>query len=193
MRSDSRRLIVAVSALIVVFAVAIAFVLTQPWANNAPSSEIGLSVGQFAPDFTVTDVNGTAWSLSAHRGQVVLIDFMGSNCSTCIREMKDGTVQAIHAAHASRGLAIISVDVGGSLGTENELEAWRFLKGQSAYGTWEPGEWTIALDNQGLARAYLVTGLPVKFLIDRAGRIAMKWPGTVTLSDLNAAIGAALG
>src|SRR3990170_4227067 len=193
MTKEARKLILAIAALIVVFAVAIAVVLAQPWASNTQSpNTIGLSIGQLAPDFTIEDVNGTKWNLSGHRGQVVLIDFMGSNCATCIREMKEGVLQAVHDAYASHGFAMISIDVGGSLGTESPAEAWRFLRGLSRYGTWEPGTWPIALDDQGLAGTYLVSGLPLKYLIDKDGRIAWKW-WTVRLEDLDARIRAALG
>lgn len=194
MAAATTRLVLAIVALVVVFAVAIAFVLSQPWASNSPSPDtIGLSVGQLAPDFSIVDVNGTAWSLRDHRGQVVLIDFMGSNCATCIREMKDNILQALYNAHASRGLAMISIDVGGSLGTEDPTEAWRFLRGLSRYGTWEPGTWPIALDDEGLAGTYRVSGLPLKYLVDRDGRIAWKWPGIASFADLEARILAALG
>ena len=194
MRRDTRNLIMAITALILTFAIAIGFVLAQPWAYNSPGSEIvGLAIGQLAPEFTIQDVNGTRWNLSAYRGQVALIDFMGSNCPTCIHEMRDGTLQAIYGAYAARGLEMISIDIGGPLGTENELHAWQFLKGQSPHGTWEPGGWIIALDNQGLAPAYLVSGIPLKYLIDRTGRIAMKWPLAVSSSDLSTAIEGTLG
>jgi len=189
-----RKLTLAILALVVAFALAIAIVLSQPWVYNSSSTDtIGLSVGQVAPSFTILDVNGTAWILSDHRGQVVLIDFMGTNCATCIREMRDNILQTVHDAHAGRGLAMISIDVGGSLGTQDPTEAWRFLHGLSRYGTWEPGTWPVALDNQGLAGTYRVTGLPLKYLIDRDGRIAWKWPGIASFDDFDTRIRAALG
>ena len=161
---------------------ALAAVPASAVTTNGRLQIIHLDVGQ-----------GDGTVIITPQGQVVLIDFMGSNCSTCIREMRDGTLQAIYGAYAARGLEMISIDIGGPLGTENELQAWQFLKGQSPHGTWEPGGWIIALDNQGLAPAYLVSGIPLKYLIDRSGRIAMKWPGTVAYSDLSTAIEATLG
>src|SRR3970040_2209300 len=138
MRRDTRNLITAITALILTFAIAIGFVLAQPWAYRSPGSElVGLAIGQLAPEFTIEDENGTRRNLRAYRGQVVLIDFMGSNCSTCIREMRDGTLQAIYGAYAARGLEMISIDIGGPLGTENELHAWQFLTGTRPSG---PGE-----------------------------------------------------
>ncbi len=194
MTKEARKLLLAIAVLVVVFAVAIAIVLAQPWASNSQSPDtVGLSLGQLAPDFMIVDVNGTAWNLSGHRGQVVLIDFMGSNCATCIREMKDGVLQAVHNAYASNDFAMISIDVGGSLGTESPAEAWRFLRGLSRYGTWEPGLRPFAPADQGLAGTYLVSGLPLKYLIDKEGRIAWKWLGAVTYEDLDARVRAALG
>jgi len=39
-----------------------------------PSTERGLEVGDCAPDFTLPDRAGTAFTLSAQRGKVALVD-----------------------------------------------------------------------------------------------------------------------
>ncbi len=72
----------------------------------APPTHAEVGPGDVAPDFTFPDVHGASHSLSDYRGQVVLLDFMGYDCTPCIqagpaveqiwRDYRDtGGVQAI--------------------------------------------------------------------------------------------------
>ncbi|MGB9683312.1 MAG: peroxiredoxin family protein [Candidatus Bathyarchaeales archaeon] len=49
-------------------------------SNNSPTSE-------FAPTFSLKDINGTQFSLNQHAGKVILIHFMAVGCSGQIREI----------------------------------------------------------------------------------------------------------
>ncbi|MCA9600901.1 MAG: TlpA disulfide reductase family protein [Polyangiales bacterium] len=40
-----------------------------------------------APDFTLMDKDGKPWSLKAHRGKVVLLNFWSITCQPCVEEM----------------------------------------------------------------------------------------------------------
>jgi peroxiredoxin len=44
-------------------------------------------IGQKAPEFTVATLDGGAFSLSDHRGQVVLVNWFATWCPPCIEEM----------------------------------------------------------------------------------------------------------
>ncbi len=175
-------------AILLVSVVATANLMLRPEA--APQGAVGLTVGSLAPDFAIPDVNGTVWNLSAHRGEVVLLDFMGVRCSSCIAEMQEGSLQSAYRNDSSRGLAILSVDVGTTLGTKNATEAWRFVHGVGVDGSrWEPGTWPIALDNQRLALTYESQSmLPMKYLIDRSGRIVWSKLGLTSPAEIEGEI-----
>ena len=44
-------------------------------------------VGQMAPDFTLTGLDGSSFHLADHRGKVVLINWFATWCPPCIQEM----------------------------------------------------------------------------------------------------------
>lgn len=47
-----------------------------------------MNIGDTAPDFTLTDGNGEAWTLSDHRGKVVVMMFYpGDDTPVCTKEM----------------------------------------------------------------------------------------------------------
>jgi peroxiredoxin len=203
MRTPSRNAIVVIGTIVALFSAVFAYALLQPGMFRPPEPGVGIGIGQFAPGFTIQDVNGTEWGLSSHRGQVVLIDFMGANCSTCAFEMSEGGLQSLYATYSARGFTILSIDVGpspsfGGLGARNPAEAWRFVHGLNADGSqrWTAGTWPVALDNQGLVLDYGVVPLPMKYLVDESGKVAWKLPGyrgQVDHDALEAQISALLG
>ena len=198
MRTQTRNAITVIGAVVALLAVVLAFVALNPRIFQPTVPGSGIETGQFAPAFTLQDVNGTAWNLTLHRGQVVLLDFMGARCATCAVEMGDGGLQSLYRTYSSRGFTILSIDVGGPLGTNNPAEAWRFVRGLNLDGSrrWEEGPWPVALDTQGVDLAYRVEPLPMKYLLDASGKIVWKrlgYAGTADTAALNAQITALLG
>src|SRR5437867_6089816 len=186
MKAQTRNAIVAVGSAVALVGVILAFVLINPGIFQPPPPGYGLEPGQLAPQFVIPDVNGTAWNLSNHRGEVVLLDFMGSYCGPCTLEMQDGTMQDLYDNHSSQGFTILSIDVGGVSGTEDPAVAWRFIHGLNTDGTsrWAPGTWSVALDNQGLVTTYRVGPIPMKYLVDRSGAIVWKHVGYASPTEL---------
>ncbi len=170
------RLLLGIAVIAVVFAV-IAVLIVLP--SGPRVAQAAPSVGDPAPDFTVADINGGTFQLSAQRGHPVLLDFMGSNCVTCAAEMPD--LRSVYSTYLSQGLIMISIDIGGSLGTKDPTEARNFM---SAYG----GTWPIALDNSNIGLTYGVITLPTLYVIDLDGRVAFRNAGPTSAADLSGAI-----
>ncbi len=58
-------------------------------------------------DFTLTDLSGKPWTLSALKGKVVLVNFWATWCPPCRKEMPD--LQALSQRFAGQGLVVLSI------------------------------------------------------------------------------------
>lgn len=136
-------------------------------------------VGERASDFIVVDIDGRTFQLSGRSGAPILIDFMGSRCSTCVAEMPE--LRSVFSDFSARGLVMISIDVGGSLGTEDPSVARSFM---ATHG----GSWPIALDNSEIGLRYGVVTLPTLYIIDPSGLVAYRHAGTASAATLSEVI-----
>lgn len=133
-----------------------------------PSTNSGESI----KDFSATLVDGTSFKLSDLKGKYVLLDFWGSWCGPCFREMPD--VKSLYARYGNtsfknaEGFTIVSVAV------EESDKRW-----QRALERFQM-EWPYQIMDQAtslrffdspIAELYGVKQVPTKFLIDEKGEI----------------------
>lgn len=120
----------------------------------------GLDLGmQPSPTLELPTLDGRTFSLDAHRGQVVLVNFWATWCRPCGIEMPG--FQKVYEEHRERGFTILGVatDVGGTESVADYVEA----RGVS---------YPIALATPEVRRRFGgVREIPTSFLIDRSGRI----------------------
>ena len=123
-----------------------------------------------APDFTLTDVDGNTFRLSAQRGKVVVLEFMRTSCGACVAA---GTYMT--KLRSSFGddvvMVVISVDPAGD--TQDRLRSYR--DGDM------PG-WIAARDTPDLqiATQYSMSPLfetPTFVIIDKDGYIRYQQTG----------------
>lgn len=68
---------------------------------------VGLDVGNLAPDFTITTIDGDTVTLSELRGQIVLVNFWGTWCGPCRREMPE--FQNVYEEYGEEGFTILAL------------------------------------------------------------------------------------
>jgi thiol-disulfide isomerase/thioredoxin len=141
-------------------------------------------VGNLAPDFTAQPVDAAAWSLAAHRGQVVLLDLMGVNCDPCKAEMPELTKVA--AAHANdTNLSMLSIDLASiypSLGARSAQDIRDFKAQYHA-------TWPFASDPGSVGRDYEALALPTSVVVGPDGVIHAKHTQNfIPASELEASI-----
>lgn len=128
-----------------------------------------------APDFTLRTVQGELFKLSENRGKVIMLNFWGTWCGPCRREIPD--FNKLHAKYQKDGLEIVGVTLT-SGSSKNILE---FMN------DWDM-EYTVLtdIDNNetqrvtsiyGRAIGRPITGIPTTLIIDQEGYIVKGYIG----------------
>ena len=67
-------------------------------------------VGQTAPDFTGTDINGKAIKLSDYKGKIVVLESYNSDCPFCANHFKTGAMQELQKEMTGKGVVWLMVN-----------------------------------------------------------------------------------
>lgn len=136
----------------------------------ASAQNIGLNVGNIAPEISLPTPNGDTVKLSSLRGKMVLIDFWASWCGPCRKE-NPNVVKAYNEYkdkyfQAGDGFTVYGVSL------DKSAENWT-----KAIET-DKLTWTNVSDlqywNSAAGRLYQVNSIPCNFLIDGNGVIVGK-------------------
>jgi peroxiredoxin len=123
----------------------------------------------FAPELSITDLNGQKLELSSYRGKVVILDFWATWCEPCRTEIP--RFVTLQNKYRDQGLQIIGI----SLDDDPKPVRGFYQRFRVNY--------PVAIGNASLAERYGgILGLPVNFVIDREGRIQAKYVGEVDIS-----------
>ena len=134
--------------------------------------------GKPAPDFRLQTFEGKTVSLDDFRGKVVLLDFWATFCPPCVQQLPE--LQALYAAHASRGLAVVGVTV--------DDRAPLVQKATSRAKVTYP----IVRATPEVWNAYKVNALPALILVGRDGTILKRYGGEADKKAMLAEIERAL-
>lgn len=145
----------------------------EPNMDNAPiedkqadEREIGLEVGNQAPDFELQTLDGEPAKLSDYRGSRVMLNFWATWCPPCRAEMPD-----MEKFHQDTDITILAVNL-----TETESNMQQIEDFTQEYGLTFP----ILLDEHiEVASLYMIQPIPTTYMIDSNGVIHYKALGAM--------------
>jgi peroxiredoxin len=74
------------------------------------AAAFAVEIGQPAPDFTGTDINGKTIKLSDYKGKIVVIESYNSDCPFCHNQYKTGAMQDLQKDLAAKGVVWLLVN-----------------------------------------------------------------------------------
>ncbi len=159
------------------FAVAV-LAASHPWAR------IGyLTEPLPAPEFEIKDVEGQPLSLKQYRGKVVLLTFWATWCRPCRIEIPH--FNSLQEEYGKKHLAVISLSVDNPKRVTPEKLAAFVKKNNINY--------RVAMSTNKIAKANGgARNIPTSFLIDRKGKLRVKFVGSHKKEDFEKEIKALL-
>lgn len=94
----------------IILSVMLAAIVYTLYNNFTKEARGQLSVGEQAPDFILADMNGNQQRLSDYKGQGVFLNFWGTWCKPCEKEMPYMNNQ--YKIYEDQGVEILAVNVG---------------------------------------------------------------------------------
>jgi peroxiredoxin len=108
-------------------------------------------------DFTLTDLQGKTWTLSALRGNVVLVNFWATWCPPCRKEMPD--LEALYNRFKDQGLVILAIS------DEEAAKVQPFIAERKI-------TYPVMLDpGRKVNDLFQVEGIPKSFVYNRDGKL----------------------
>lgn len=140
-----------------------------------PSMDLSEDLGA-APDFTLQDVEGRPFTLSEHRGEVVVLNFWATWCPPCRAEIP-GFID-LQDAFRDRGVLFVGV----ALDEEGAAVVRPYARERGM-------NYPVLVDGWPAAARYGGVGtVPTTFLIDAEGRIRYRHTGLLLQPSLRAAL-----
>ncbi len=138
----------------------------RPSGRSATGSKPGehrtdpgmLAVGDQAPDFSLKDPSGKAWTLADYKGKVLVLDFWGSWCPPCRKAMPG--VQRLHEKFKNKKVAIVGIN------KEHDPKA-----DPAAFMSERNYTYQLLLDADPTLGPYKIQGFPSFYVIDANGKV----------------------
>lgn len=147
---------------------ALVLVVSAGAAFAATDAGCTATVGQPAPDFTLADTKGKNHSLSQHKGQFVVLEWVNFDCPFVKKHYESGNMQKLQDSYTKKGVVWLSVNSSaqGKQGNYPGDKVDAMIKERKAAST------AYLLDPDGkVGHLYGAKATPHMYVIDKSGKL----------------------
>ena len=138
-------------------------------ATTALLAAHATTVGQPAPDFSLTDVNGKAVKLSEFKGKTVVLEWTNPGCPFVQKHYNTSNMQALQKDATTKGVVWLSIN-----STEKNHSDYLAPARLNAKinGEWKGASSYLLMDESGkVGQAYTAKTTPHMYVIDPSGKL----------------------
>ncbi len=136
--------------------------------DEKSDAKAGVKVGEAAPTFTLTDLDGKAVNLADHKGKIVVLEWFNPECPFVVKHHKvNPTFKTLHEQYSSKNVVFLAINSSaeGKQGHGAKLNKEKAAEFKIGY--------PILLDTDGkVGKMYGAKTTPHMFVIDAEGKIA---------------------
>jgi len=166
-KTKQKRLIIR-TAILAILVVAIVYTI---YTNATKERTAVLGPGDEAPDFTLVDLEGKEHQLSDYKGQGVFLNFWGTWCKPCVKEMP--AMDRQFDEYKDQGVQVLAVNI-----AQSNLEVQNFADRLGL-------KFPIVIDKtKSVMHTYNIGVLPATVLINPDGEIERVITGEMTEQDI---------
>ena len=138
-------------------------------ATFAIAAAHAVTVGQAAPDFSLTDVNGKAVKLSEFKGKTVVLEWVNPNCPFVGKHYGSQNMQSLQKDATGKGVVWLSVN-STSKSHQDYMEPAKL--GNKLGADWKAAASYVLMDESGkIGQLYEAKTTPHMFVINPAGAL----------------------
>ena len=129
------------------------------------------TLGDAAPDFSLTDSNGKSHALSDFKGKTVILEWTNHECPFVKKHYESNNMQSLQKKYTDQGVVWLSIisSAEGKQGFVSAEKANQLTKDRNAHPT------AVLFDTKGtVGKSYGAKTTPHMYIIDKEGKLIYK-------------------